>query len=155
MNTLAMLTAALAAMTPPERDAAEMMILTNTIGQIESGGDYKAVGDKGAAVGAWQMHIAAWLMANKWRDDNKLPKIKRSLWQVPDNQRAIAFAYVNWCREQLLKQGVLNPTAEQIYLCFAMGPTGFKNIDCDKTRAPAFKRDAADRVASVYYSLIK
>lgn len=155
MDKIAMLAAALAAMTPPEREAAELMILTNTIGQIESGGNYKAVGDKGAALGAWQMHVAAWIMANKWREANNLPKIPRRTWEVPDNQRAIAFAYVSWCREQLVKQGVLYPKPEQIYLCFGMGPTAFKDTGHNVSKAPAAKRDAAERVATIFNSLVK
>jgi hypothetical protein len=155
MDKLKMLAIALASMTPPEREAAELMILTNTIGQIESGGNYKAVGDRGAALGAWQMHIAAWIMANQWREAHGLSKIKRSLWQVPDNQRAIAFAYVNWCRERLLADGIKHPSPEQIYLAFAMGPTAFADIAHSLVRAPDKKRDAAERVAEVYNSLVK
>lgn len=154
MNHVATLALTLAAMTPDARDKAELVILTHAIAQVESGGDYKAVGDHGKALGAWQMHVAAWIMANAWRDKQGLPKIRRTEWQVPDNQRNIAIAYVSWCKEQVVAHGI-KPTTEHVYLAFAMGPTAFKDCGGTLAGAPKAKADAATRVANIFAELTK
>lgn len=149
------LTAMLAAMTPMQRDNAEVVLLMNAIGAVESGLDYKAKGDDGKAVGAWQMHPAAWITANQWRGRQGLDPISRRQWDVPDNQRQIAKAYVMWLKARLFDEGVTKPTAEQVYLCFSMGYSGSKAIGHDVAKAPKPKAEAAERVGNIYRELIK
>jgi hypothetical protein len=154
-DPIAALAMALAVMTPVERLKAETVVLTNAIAQIESGCDYKAVGDKGAAVGAWQMHYAAWITANQWRKANGLTTIPRKAWQVPANQREVAIAYVSWCREKLIAAGVKDPTPEQIYIAYAWGMGNLSDVGMDFAKAPSAKRNAAERVGNIYRGLIK
>jgi len=149
------LAATLAAMPVEARDKAELLILTNAIGAVESGMNYAAVGDAGKAVGAWQVHVAAWITANQWRERHGLPKISRKEWRVPENQRGIALAYVTWCKERLVDDGILKPTPEQIYLAFTMGFSGAKSVGHSLVTAPKAKADAAERVGNIYRELTK
>lgn len=157
MNSTAIITlaATLAAMPVEAREKAHLLILTNAIGAVESGMNYAAVGDGGKAVGAWQVHVAAWITANQWREKQGMPKVSRKEWRVPENQRAIAVAYVSWCRERLVDDGILNPTPEQIYLAYSMGYSAAKAIGHSLVTAPKAKADAAERVGNIYRDLVK
>ena len=155
MNPISTLAITLAAMTPGDRQKAELVVLVNCVAQIESGMDYAATGDGGKAVGAWQMHIPAWITANQWRAANGMPTQKRSNWQDRNVQRSMALSYLSWCKEQLEKAGVANPTAEQIYMAFGWGFGNFKDSGFDLSKAPAHKRDAAKRCQNLYTELTK
>ena len=145
----------LSTLTPPQREQAEFLIFTNAVSQIESGGNYEAIGDGGKSVGAWQMHIAAWITANQWRKANGLPTIKRTEWRNKENQRAMAGAYLYWCKDQLIKGGVKNPTYIQIYIAYGWGYSNFKDVGFDLTKVPAEKLDAAERVNNITQELLK
>ena len=157
MTKTAMITlaATLAAMPVEAREKAHLLILTNAIGAVESGMNYAAVGDAGKALGAWQVHVAAWITANQWRIKQGLPSISRKEWRVPDNQRNIAVAYVTWCRDRLVDDGIANPSPEQIYLAFTMGYSGAKAVGHSLVNAPKAKADAAERVGNIYRELVK
>jgi hypothetical protein len=154
-TALITLAATLAAMPIEAREKAHLLILTNAIGAVESGMNYAATGDSGKAVGAWQVHVPAWITANQWREKNNLPKISRREWRVPDNQRNIAVAYVTWCRERLVEDGIANPSPEQIYLAFTMGYTAAKAVGHSLVNAPKAKAEAAERVGNIYRDLVK
>jgi len=150
--TLAM---TLAAMTPADRERAEYVILANSIAAVESGMNYEAIGDGGKAVGAWQMHVAAWITANQWRKAQGLETIRRTDWKNKENQRAMAVAYLCWCKEQLRKAGIKEPTIEQVYIAYGWGFGNYKDSGFNMDLAPAHKRDAAERVANIYKELTK
>lgn len=154
-NAVATLALTLAAMTPPDRERAEFVILVNCISQVESGANYAAVGDKGAAVGAWQMHTVAWITANQYRKANGMPTLSRAQWKNKNVQTAMAFSYVSWCREELVKAGKSKPTPQEIYIMFAWGYTNFKEAGFDWQKAPQAKRDAAERVNNILTDLLK
>jgi len=155
MNHIASLAMTLAAMNPVDREKAEMVVLSNCVASVESGLDYKATGDGGKAVGAWQMHMGAWITANQWRAANGLATIKRNDWKHPENQRAMAICYLNWCKEQLQKNGIKEPSVEQIYMAYGWGFSNFKDSGFDMEKAPAHKRDAAQRVGNIFKELTK
>jgi hypothetical protein len=154
-QALATLALTLAAMTPPDREKAEFVVFTNCVATVESGLDYEAVGDRGAAVGAWQMHTIAWITANQWRKANGMPTLSRAQWKNKIVQRAMATAYLSWCKETLVKEGIAHPTHEQVYMMFAWGYTNFKDAGFDMGKAPVAKRDAAARVVNIYNELTK
>lgn len=154
-NAVATLALTLAAMTPPDRERAEFVILVNCISQVESGANYAAVGDNGAAVGAWQMHTVAWITANQYRKANGMPTLSRAQWKNKNVQTAMAFSYVSWCREELVKAGKSKPTPQEIYIMFAWGYTNFKEAGFDWQKAPQAKRDAAERVNNILIDLLK
>ena len=132
-----------------------MVVLSNCVASVESGMNFSATGDGGKAVGAWQMHLVAWITANQWRTANGLATIKRSEWKHPENQRAMAISYLNWCKEQLQKNGIKEPSVEQIYMAYGWGFSNFKDSGFNMDSAPAHKRDAAQRVGNIYKELTK
>ena len=152
---LATLALTLAAMTPADREKAEFVVFTNCVATVESGLDYAAVGDRGEAVGAWQMHTVAWITANQWRKANGMPTLSRMQWKNQIVQRAMATAYLSWCREQLVTAGKVKPTNPEIYIMFAWGYGNLKDAGFDIEKAPKAKRDAAERVNNIYSDLIK
>jgi len=152
---LATLALTLAAMTPADREKAEFVVFTNCVATVESGLDYEAVGDRGAAVGAWQMHTVAWITANQWRKANGMPSLSRMQWKNKIVQRAMATAYLSWCKEELVKAGKVKPTNQEIYIMFAWGYGNLKDAEFDIEKAPKAKRDAAERVNNIYTDLIK
>lgn len=155
MSHIANLALFLSTLTPPQREQAEFLIFTNAVSQIESGGNYEAIGDGGKSVGAWQMHIAAWITANQWRKAHNLPTIKRTEWRNKENQRAMAGAYLYWCKNQLIKGGVKNPTYIEIYIAYGWGYSNFKDVGFDLTKVPPAKLDAAERVNNITQELLK
>ena len=150
--TLAM---TLAAMNPADRAMAEMVILTNSVGAVESGLKYDAEGDGGKAVGAWQMHIGAWITANQWRKAKGMETLRRTNWRDKETQRAMAVAYLCWCKEQLQANGIKEPSVEQIYMAYAWGFGNFKDSGFSMDAAPEHKRSAAERVGNIYRELTK
>lgn len=155
MNPLTTLAMTLAAMTPADRQKAELIVLVNCVAQVESGMDYEAIGDNGKAVGAWQMHIPAWITANQWRTANGMPTHPRSKWKDKNVQRAMALSYLSWCREQLVKAGVASPSIQQVYVAYGWGFGNFKDAGFDIGQAPAHKRNAAERVENLFKELTK
>lgn len=119
------------------------------VAAVESGHDYRAVGDGGRALGAWQIWSVAWDSGNDWRVKHRMTPISRRRWQEPAAQHAIAYALLSWHHDRLVANGVPNPTVEQLYLSFSMGHAAFKSIGFNPRLAPARKRDAADRVRNL------
>lgn len=119
------------------------------VAAVESGHDYRAVGDGGRALGAWQIWSVAWDSGNAWRVKHRMIPISRQRWQEPAAQHAIAYALLSWHRDRLVANGVPSPTVEQLYLSFSMGHAAFKGIGFNPGLAPARKRDAADRVRNL------
>jgi len=150
--TLAM---TLASMNPADRAMAEVVILANSVAAVESGLNYNAEGDGGRAVGAWQMHVGAWITANQWRKAKGLETLRRSNWKNKETQRAMAVAYLSWCKEQLQANGIKEPTVEQIYMAYTWGFGNYKDSGFNMDLAPAHKRDAAERVGNIYKELTK
>jgi hypothetical protein len=119
------------------------------VAAVESGHDYRAVGDGGRAVGAWQVWSVAWDTANEWRVKHRMTPISRWRWRDPVAQRSICHALLSWHHERLVANGVPHPTVQQLYLSFSMGHAAFKGIGFNPRLAPARKRDAAERVRNL------
>lgn len=139
---------------PLPKETAEDAALLAAVAQVESAGNPLAQGDGGRALGAFQVHAAAWMDANAWRARHGAPPIPREAWQDPGGQRAIAFAYLAVCRERLQRAGIAKPTVGQTYLAFTMGPGAFLAIGGDPARAPPAKAAAAGRVFNLYNLLM-
>lgn len=119
------------------------------VAMVESGMDYRAVGDSGRALGAWQVWGVAWETANDWRSKHGLPPVSRWRWRDPAAQREVAFALLSWHRDRLQANGVKHPSIQQLYLSYAMGHAAFMRIGFNPLLAPARKRDAAQRVQNL------
>lgn len=95
--------------------------LVDSIGQIESGMDHQAVGDRGAARGAWQLHREAWIDAGK-RLKLKFP------WPYAHDAsigRKYARAYAELVIEQLQRKLERDPTVQEVYAAWRLGVGGF------------------------------
>ena len=120
------------------------------IALVETGGDNNAVGDKGKAYSAWQLHNDA------FKDGNaQLKKEGRMTYPYTDlsNPRiayAVASAYVRLCILRLTSAGVKDPTPEQIYLCYSMGFKAYKDTGFNSLKCPHKKIDAAVRVGNLF-----
>jgi len=124
--------------------------LVEAVGQVESGMNHYAVGDHGAAVGAWQMHPAAWIDGNRQLKKEGQKMYPRGDYMNPKASRAVASAYLRLCGARLREGGIKNPSPQQYYLCFAMGYQSFKDAGFDPARCPKYKVDAAIRVGHIF-----
>ena len=124
--------------------------LVDAVGQVESGMNHYAVGDHGAAVGAWQMHPAAWIDGNRQLKKEGQRMYPRGDYMNPKASRAVASAYLRLCGARLREGGITNPSPQQYYLCFAMGYQAFKDAGFDPARCPKYKVDAAIRVGHIF-----
>lgn len=108
--------------------------LLRAISSVESNHDFKAIGDNGKALGAWQMHAAAWDEANRLIVSRGGPYTPRSKWRDGEAQRRIAEAYMQLIRQRLAKAGVANPTDAQLALCWNCGVRGALDRDLRPSR---------------------
>lgn len=118
------------------------------IALVESGRNYKAKGDNGKAIGAWQMHREALSDANDWLIRNRLPAVKPDQLKEEEGQKMAAYAYLMLCKERMEKEGH-KPDLGDIYLCYAMGFQGYKNCKFDKELVPLAKKEAMQRVLTL------
>lgn len=96
--------------------------VVDKIAMIESGNNHKAVGDRGLARGAWQMHEAAWIDADA--------KLRCGYeWEVYAHDSHIGRMYatmyatiVVWGLEAKLKR---EPRPEEVYAAWRLGVSGF------------------------------
>lgn len=119
-----------------------------SIALVESGMNYKAKGDNGKAIGAWQMHREALTDANDWLIRNKLPAVSQDQMKTPEGQKMAAYAYLLLCKERMEKEGH-KPDLGDIYLCYAMGFQGYKDCKFDKKLVPLSKKEAMERVMNL------
>lgn len=126
MNLTINIVAALLLALPVKLSADDGKLL-KAIRLAESNGDPGAVGDSGAALGAYQMHEGAWADANRLLASRGEPTHPRPMWRSPGVQEAIARAYLEVIRRQLRARGVANPTPAQLALCWNCGTAGALN----------------------------
>jgi len=121
--------------------------LTTAVGMVESGMDHAAVGDRARALGAWQMHSAAWQDANTWRKAKGLKPYARSNWRNPVISRTMAKTYLEFIAARLSKYG--RPvTPETVYLAYTVGVTAYLRDGIEA--ASAAKVEASNRVGNLY-----
>jgi hypothetical protein len=124
--------------------------LVESVAQVESGMNHFAVGDSGLALGAWQMHPAAWIDGNRQLKKEGQPMHPRGAYTNPKASRSVASAYLRLCGARLREAGVKNPSPQQYYLCFAIGYQAFKEAGFDQKRCLKSKVDAAIRVGHIF-----
>lgn len=109
------------------------------VAMIESNFNYEAVGDKGKAIGAWQMHEPAWREACLWvfRRD----ALGSHCWQnIADDHKAsakdpiisrlIARSYFKILEEQMRRNSV-EVTPIKLYMAWNMGYAGANKFRFD------------------------
>lgn len=103
----------------------------NRVAIVESNYNFEAVGDKGKALGAWQLHQAAWADALKWyefcnaQDPNGFVVcIESRPWKEcatdPYISRVVATYYFKLIEHKFKLRGI-NPTHLQLYMAYNMG----------------------------------
>jgi hypothetical protein len=120
--------------------------IANAIAQVETGEDYTAIGDRGKAVGAYQMHRSAWVDGCTQLMREGKPAYSYNDWKNPEVQDTVALALLRSLRGRLMSKGIKDPTPEQIALCWNMGFTAASRIGFDHRRA---KSDYAERVGNL------
>lgn len=124
--------------------------LVEAVGQVESGMNHFAVGDSGKALGAWQLHEAAWIDGNRQLKKEGQKMYPRGDYGNAKGSRAVASAYLRLCGARLREAGIRNPSPQQYYLCFSMGFQAFREAGFDPKRCPKYKVDAAVRVGHIF-----
>ena len=129
--------------------------LALSIAQVESGMDHMAIGDNGRALGAWQMHKAAWTDGNLQLKKEGRNQYPREDYYKPKEGLAVALAYLRLCGIRMRAAGLSNPSPQQYYLCFSMGFQAFKEAGFDQDKCPKSKVDAAIRVGNIFENVTR
>ena len=118
----------------------------SAIGQVETGMDYSASGDKGLSLGAYQLRRSAFIDGCTQLMREGKPAYSYDQWKDPIVQDTVAFALLRSLRGRLASKGITDPTPEQLALCWNMGFTAASRIGFDHRRA---KSDYAERVGNL------
>jgi len=120
--------------------------IASAIAQVETGEDYTAIGDRGKAVGAYQLHRSAWIDGCTQLMREGKPAYSYDQWKNAETQDTVALALLRSLRGRLISKGIKDPTPEQLALCWNMGFTAASRIGFDHRRA---KSDYAERVGNL------
>lgn len=126
--------------------AVDDVAILSAIGQVETGGDYFAVADKGRSLGAYSLTRNAWVDGCTQLMRERKTCFSFSQWRDPYIQDTVGLALIRCIRGRLAVRGINDPTAEQIALCWNMGFTAASRIDFDHRCA---KSDYAERVGNL------
>lgn len=111
--------------------------LLDKIAMVESNYNYEAVGDKGKALGAWQMHEASWREScqryarkdcagfSPWDD---FAKNHKKFASDPDISRLVAKMYLQILETQI-NNSKIKVTPISLYMAYNMGFQGAYNKD--------------------------
>jgi hypothetical protein len=132
----------------------------DSVAMIESNFNPNAVGDKGKALGAYQLHEGAWIDACKWMEYNDRGNFTDNYswlighindsWKTrakdPVISRQVAKAYFLLLHYRFQKRGI-KPTDIQLYMAYNMGFNGaagynfvYNNYTLPDARACILKR---------------
>jgi len=126
--------------------AVDDVAILAAIGQVETGGDYFAVADKGRSLGAYSLTRLAWIDGCTQLMRERKVAFSYTEWRDPATQDTVGLALIRCIRERLAHRGITDPSVEQIALCWNMGFTAASRINFDVTRA---KSDYATWVANI------
>jgi len=98
--------------------------LLEAIGQVESGMNRAAIGDGGKALGAYQMHPAAWSDGNARLRAEGRTTYSRTAWRDATAQDMVASAYLRWLRSRVQALGAASPSPEVLAVCWRLGASG-------------------------------
>ena len=125
--------------------------LLDAIAYAESNRNHLAIGDKGAAVSAYQLHSGAWHDANLYRIDNGLSFLPRSRWKEPAVAKAIASAYCDLLHIRL-KLAKVEPSPANIYAAYTCGFATFQSYRFHIDHLPKVKQAGINRMLQAYHS---
>jgi hypothetical protein len=126
--------------------AVDDVAILSAIGQVETGGDYFAVADRGRSLGAYSLTRLAWIDGCTQLMRERKIAFSYPEWRDPAIQDTVGLALIRCIRERLSHRGFKDPSVEQIALCWNMGFTAASRIGFDHRRA---KSDYAERVGNL------
>lgn len=115
--------------------------LLDKVAIIESNYNYDAVGDKGKAIGAWQMHEASWRESCQYLDRQNYACVfsweevsdnHKKFAKDPDISRLISRTYLQILEKQMLKAKI-KVTPIGLYMAYNMGFRGAYNKNFSHT----------------------
>ena len=115
--------------------------LLDKVAIIESNYNYDAVGDKGKAIGAWQMHEASWRESCQFLDRQNYACVfsweeisdnHKKFAKDPDISRLISRTYLQILERQMLKAKI-KVTPIGLYMAYNMGFRGAYNKNFSHT----------------------
>ena len=124
--------------------AASDATLLESIAQVESGMNRKAIGKAGER-GMYQVGRAAWKDAEERLKAEGHYRFPWSKWRDATAQDMIAAAHLRTLRDRFARIGIANPTPEQLALAWNRGFTGAQNLGWQPN-------DYAVRVANLFRS---
>jgi hypothetical protein len=101
--------------------------ILEAIGQAE-GWERNQIGDAGKARGRYQMHQPAWIDANLKLASEKRKTYPWRSWKDPVAQDMVAAAYLRVIRDRFQKDGILDPSVEQLALAWNVGYSAAKSL---------------------------
>lgn len=114
----------------------------DAIAHVESGRNHAAIGDSGAARGAWQMHRAAW--------DDAARRLRADWAHVeahdPTKARAIAAEHLRWLNAQFTRRTGRQPSPADSYALWNLGVAGYARRNWDLAQCPAITQRAVRKM---------
>jgi len=126
--------------------AVDDVAILAAIGQVETGGDYFAVSDKGRSLGAYSLTRLAWIDGCTQLMRERKVAFSYAEWRDPAIQDTVGLALIRCIRERLAHRRITDPSVEQLALCWNMCFTAASRIGFDHRRA---KSDYAERVGNL------
>jgi hypothetical protein len=111
------------------------------VAMVESNYNYDAIGDKGKAFGAWQMHEASWRESCQYLDRNNYACVysweevsdnHKIFAKDPDISRLVSRTYLQILEKQMLKAKI-KVTPIGLYMAYNMGFCGAYNNNFSHT----------------------
>ena len=116
----------------------------------ESRMDHAAVGDRGRARSAWQIHHAAWEDVSEWRKVQGLPVYQYRIGtRDPEKSRAYAGDYLEIVAMQLRDRMKRRPTLEELWCGWNLGVVGFERRKFRVSKTPQTTRDGVVRMQNI------
>ena len=120
--------------------------LLDAIARVESGVKPWAVGDGGKALGAFQIHAAAWSDVNRVREKEGRIQHRHSAAFNPAVAREYAREYLTLLNIELAKALGRYPAPSETYAAYNLGFAGFKRRGFKVDNCPVTTRKACARV---------
>ena len=127
----------------------------DAVGQIESNGGRRTVGDSGRANGVWQMHVNAWKDVTAYRASKGLPTWNYTYAHDRAVARIYAQDYLTMLENQLRQTLRRSPSAELIYAAYNVGFTRLESLGFRIERTPRTTHVACARLTKLMAELTR
>jgi hypothetical protein len=129
--------------------------ILKAIGMVESRMNRGAIGDAGLALGAYQMHRAAWIDANAQLVSEGRRAHSRSFWRVAKVQDEVALAYLRVIRKRFRMAGLGEPTPAMIAACWNKGFSGAMKAPSSANRYASLVETELQKLSFISLSLAR